>query len=142
MPRAILLAIITLAIGASGSRGAAEDEIRSAEKRWAAAVTAGDLAALDRMLGEQLIYAHASGVVENKGEYLGRLRSGAQKYDAIEHQEITVRVYGDSAVAHAKARMAGQSNGRAFDDRLMLMHFWVKQGGSWRLVAHQTARLP
>ena len=118
-----------------------EEDIRKAEKAWSAAVTATDFAALDRILGDQLIYAHSTGAIESKSEYLGRLRSGAQKYDTIEHQSTTIRIYGDSAVAHSRARMAGKSNGNPFDDRLMMMHFWVKQGGSWRLVAHQTTRL-
>jgi ketosteroid isomerase-like protein len=125
-------------LGAAG----AEDEIGKAEKAWSAAVTGGDYAALDRMLTNQLIYAHASGVVETKGEYVGRLRSGAQKYDRVEHQKMTVRVYADAAVVHANMRMVGKSNGQAFDDQVMMLHLWVKQGGAWRLAAHQTTRLP
>lgn len=139
MPRTILLVLTALV---PLLPAAIDDEIRKAEKGWAAAVTALDYAALDRILDDQLIYAHSTGNIESKKEYLGRLRSGAQKYETIEHQSTTVRIYGDSAVAHSKARMAGKSSGNPFDDRLMIMHFWVKQGGAWRLVAHQTTKLP
>lgn len=121
---------------------ATDEEIRKAEKGWTSAVTGLDYAALDRILGDGLIYAHSTGNIETKKEYLARLHSGAQKYDAIELQSTTVRIYGDSAVAHSKARMTGKSNGNPFDDRLMIMHFWVKQGAQWRLVAHQTTKLP
>jgi ketosteroid isomerase-like protein len=137
MRRSLLTPLLVLLPALS----ATEAEIRKAEQGWVAAVVKNDFAALDRILGDQLIYAHSTGVIETKAEYLGRLRKGAQKYDAIEHQQLTIRVYGDSAVAHAKVRMAGQSDTRAFDDRLMMMHLWVKQGGAWRLVAHQTTRL-
>ena len=139
MRRTILLALTALC---TLLPAATEEEIRQAEKGWTAAVTALDYKALDRILGDQLIYAHSTGNIETKGEYLARLRSGAQKYDGIEHSSITIRIYGDTAVAHAKARMTGKSNGKPFDDKLMMMHFWVKQGGSWRLVAHQTTKLP
>jgi ketosteroid isomerase-like protein len=137
-------ATILLALGGSVAllSAAGEDEIQRAEKEWAAAVTSLDYRALDRILGEHLIYAHSTGSIENKTEYLRRLRSGAQKYDAIEHQSVTIRLYGETAVAHVKVRMTGKSNGNPFDDRLMAMHFWVKQGGAWRLVAHQTTKLP
>ena len=118
-----------------------EDDIRGAEKGWVAAVVAKDAAALDRILGAQLIYAHSTGVIENKAQYLGRLRSGAQKYESITHESLTVKVYGNSAVAHAKVRMTGASDKRRFDDRLMMMHFWVKTGAAWQLVAHQTTKL-
>jgi len=125
-----------------GQIPASEEQIRAAEKAWAAAVTAGDHAAVDRMLADQLIYAHASGGVENKSEYLGKLRSGQQKYDAIEHQSMTFRVHGDAAVAHGKVRMTGKTRGQPFDNQVMMLHLWVRQGGQWRLAAHQTTRLP
>ncbi len=118
-----------------------EDEIRAAEKNWAAAVTSANFAALEKILGDQLIYAHSTGAIESKADYIGRLRSGKQKYDVIDQQSVTVRVYGNAAVAHLKLRMSGISNERPFNDQLMAMHFWVKQGGSWRLVAHQTTKL-
>ena len=138
MRRIILLILTTLVV----LPAATDDEIHKAEKGWTSAVTGLDYAALDRILGDQLIYAHSTGNIESKKEYLARLRSGAQKYDAIELQSTTVRMYGDSAVAHSQARMAGKSNGNPFNDRLMIMHFWVKQGPQWRLVAHQTTKLP
>ncbi|MGH9340907.1 MAG: nuclear transport factor 2 family protein [Acidobacteriota bacterium] len=133
----LLIVAISMAYGAP-----AEDEIVQAEKEWVAGVLSGDLAALDGMLADQLIYAHSTGVIENKGEYMERLRRGAQKYDRIEHESVTVRSYGEAAVAHSKVRMSGTSDTRAFDNRLIMMHTWVKQGGKWRLAAHQTTLLP
>jgi len=118
-----------------------EGAIRDAEKGWANAVTARDFQALDKIFGDKLIYAHATGAIESKEQYLGRLRSGAQKYDSIVHESIRVVAYGDSAVSHAILRMTGISNGKPFNDHVMAMHMWEKQGGSWRLVAHQTTKL-
>ncbi len=118
-----------------------EDEILAAEKSWVTAATSANLPALEKVLDDQLIYAHASGAIESKADYIDRLKSGKQKYDTIEQQSITVRLYGNAAVAHVKLRMAGILNGRPFDDKLMAMHFWVKQGGAWLLVAHQTTQL-
>ena len=118
-----------------------EDEIRAAEKAWIGAVTKQDAATLEKTLAAQLIYAHSTGIIEDKAQYLARLKSGAQRYATIEQENLTIRVYGNSAVAHSKVRMTGKSDKRDFDDRLMMIHFWVKQGGSWQLVAHQTTRL-
>lgn len=118
-----------------------EDEIRAAEKQWAAAVTKKDLAALASILSEQLIYAHSTGVVETKGEYMGKLKTGITRYDAIEHLSLTVKMFGDAAVAHSRVRMKGAGKDGPFDNELLMMHFWVKQGGRWRLAAHQTTRL-
>lgn len=132
--------LLWLAAGAGAAP--AEQEIREAEKAWASAVMGGDWDALEKILDEQLIYAHSTGSIESKAEYLGRLRRGAQRYDLIEHQKIAVKVHGDAAVAHCHVRMQGLSDRRPFDDRLMMLHLWVKRSGQWRLAAHQTTKLP
>lgn len=132
----ILLAFAT-ALGAADPEAA----IRDAEKGWANAVVARDFQALDKIFGDKLIYAHATGAIESKEQYLGRLRSGAQKYDTIVHESMRVVPYGDSAVSHSILRMTGISNGKPFNDHVMALHLWEKQAGSWRLVAHQTTKL-
>jgi len=121
---------------------AGEEELRQAETGWAAAVQKGDLAALQRILGDRLIYTHSTGVVEDKKEYLERLRKGTQKYELIEHASMNIRAYADAGVVASRVRMKGVSNTRLFDDQLLMLHVWVKQGGRWQLVAHQTTKLP
>jgi ketosteroid isomerase-like protein len=133
---ALLIALCAVAALAAG-----EEELQKAEKAWVAAVVKRDYAALDRVLDAGLIYAHSTGAIESKGEYLSRMRSGAQRYDGIEHKSMTVRLHGDAAAVHSKVRMTGTSNGKPFDNQLMMMHLWVKQGGQWRLAAHQTTSL-
>jgi len=121
---------------------AADTEIDKAEKTWAAAVMARDFAALDKIYSDDLIYAHSTGIVEGKKQYLDKLKSGDQKYEKITYESSKVVPHGNAAVAHAIVRMQGATKGVPFDNRLMLMHTWVKQGGAWKLVAHQTTRLP
>ncbi|MBM3813836.1 MAG: nuclear transport factor 2 family protein [Acidimicrobiia bacterium] len=131
-----LLATLTIPLLAS------EAEIAAAEKNWAAAVVARDYAALEKVYSDDLIYAHSTGAVENKAEYMKRLRSGVQRYDKIEHQKTVVKLHGTTAIAHCHVRMTGSSNGEPFDNKIMMIHLWVKQSGQWRLAAHQTTRLP
>lgn len=133
---------IALVLAAAAAFAAPADDVRQAEKSWAAAVVKNDLAALDGLLSSQLIYAHSTGVIETKSEYLAKLKTGAQKYDAIEHESVKVEVHGDAAVVHAIVRMRGATKGEPFDNRLMMLHLWVKEAGRWRLAAHQTTRLP
>ncbi len=140
--RLLTAAFVVVCLAARSSAASAEEEIRRAEKAWAAAVMRVDAQALEKILDDQLIYAHSTGVIESKAQYLDRLRRRAQKYDLIEHQQITVRLHGDAAVAHSQVRMKGVSDQVPFDNRLMMLHLWVKHGGQWWLAAHQTTRLP
>ncbi len=126
---------------ANAAAGGAEEEIRRAEAAWALAVQARDVAALSRIYDEGLIYAHSTGVVETKAEYMKRLSGGLQRYTAVRFESTRVSVHGESAVTVSRLRMSGQSNERQFDDHLMMMHVWVRKGGAWKLAAHQTTKL-
>jgi ketosteroid isomerase-like protein len=121
---------------------ATEDELIAAEKQWAEAARTNNFAALEQLLAPDLQYRHSTGVVEDKAAYLTALRSKRQKYDDIIHRELLVRVYGgDAAVVTARMNMKGNSKGVPFDDHLLMIHVWVKNGGRWQLAAHQTTRL-
>ena len=132
----LALSVVPTALGADS-----EEEIRAAEKGWAEAVVSLDFGALEKIYHQDLIYAHSSGVIETKSEYMGKLRSGRQKYDVIEHHETKIVSQGDGAVTHSIVTMKGQNSAGPFDNRLMLIHAWFKIGGSWRLAAHQTTQL-
>ena len=119
-----------------------EDSVIQAEKGWAKAVLARDAAGLEKIYTAELIYAHSTGTVETRQMYLDRLKGGKQRYDDIQFEKTIVKVYGDAAVAHSIARMTGKNDSGPFNDHLMMIHFWVKQGGAWRLAAHQTTKIP
>jgi ketosteroid isomerase-like protein len=141
MKRIVMLTLILMA-AALLVPAAPQDEAIQADKAWAAAVVKGDFAALDGMLAGELIYTHSSAVVEDKKVYLGRLKSGALKYNLLEQEPITAKVYGDTAILHYKVHMSGVSDGSAFDTRAVVTHVWVKDSGIWKLAAHHAAKLP
>jgi ketosteroid isomerase-like protein len=139
--RTILLSLAFLTAAVVASAASEEQQIRDAEKAWASAVVAKDFAALDRMLMPDLIYAHSTGVIDDKAKYLEKMRAGKQNYAGIDQTSITVRMHGNAAVAHSQIRMHGDNTDGPFDDRLMAMHLWVKSNGKWQLAAHQTTKL-
>lgn len=133
--------LILCAVAATAA-SASEAEIKAADARWAAALKAKDTAALEQMYTPELIYAHASGKVEDKTEYLARLKAGKQRYDAVNFESTRIVVYGDSALSHSVVRTIGVNDRGPFNDHVLMMHMWVKQKGAWRLAAHQTTKIP
>jgi ketosteroid isomerase-like protein len=119
-----------------------EEEVRAAEKSWSEAVMKRDFAALEGIFSDDLIYAHSTGNIETREDYLTRLKSGKQRYDTMTYEKTKVTVHGSSVVLHAITRFTGKNDSGAFNDHLMMIHFWVKKGKTWRLVAHQTTRIP
>lgn len=136
------LSVMVLMLAAMAARAAGPGtELEQVEKAWAAAVVAGNVSTLQTMLADELIYAHSTGVIETKAQYLDRLRSGVQKYEKVEHESVRAVPHGNAGVTHSLMQMHGMSNGKPFRDHVMMMHVWVKQGGTWKLAAHQTTKL-
>ncbi len=142
MRRSLPLLFLLLAGSLTALAADAKDEILAAEKNWAKAVVALDFAELDKIYHPDLIYAHSTGIIQTKAEYMAKLKSGDQKYTDIIHHKTEVRTFGDAAVAHSIVTMKGSTKGVPFDNRLMLLHTWIKDGGRWRIAAHQTTELP
>jgi len=118
-----------------------EQTIADAEKAWAKAVLASDVAALEKITTDDLIYGHSNGAVDDKASYLAKFKAGT-KYEAVDHKSITVRVYGETtAAAHCKVHMKGVGAAGAFESDMVMLHVWVKREGGWQLAAHQTCRV-
>ena len=118
------------------------EEIKQTEQRWIAAVVGQDRGAMEVILAKELVYTHSTGLVEDKSQYIAAVTSGNQKYDSIEYEAPAIQIYGSTAVVATKVVMKGSTKGQPFNNQLRLLHVWVKQGGKWSLVAHQTTRLP
>ena len=125
----------------AGAAFAQEAEIRASEKKWASAIVAKDGATLDKLLGDGLIYAHSTGIVDSKKSYIAKVTSGKQRYEGAEHQDQTVKIYGTTAIVHAHMHMWGVNQNGKFDDQVMVLHTWLKTAAGWQLVAHQTTKL-
>lgn len=85
MIRTTLITLLACATASLAFAAGPAGEITAAEKAWAKAVTALDYATLEKILSPDLVYAHSTGVIEAKTQYLAKLKSGTQKYDVIYH---------------------------------------------------------
>src|SRR3954447_23469020 len=126
----------------SGADPGIENDIRKGDQQWATAVKNRDAATLEKLFAPGLIYAHATGAVQNKTEYIERLKSGKQRYDNVQIESSRVVPYGDAAVSHSVVRTIGVNDSGPFNDHVMMMHFWIKEGAVWHLTAHQTTKIP
>jgi ketosteroid isomerase-like protein len=107
------------------------------------AMVKGDLAALDRLLADDLSYVHSSTKVDTKASFIENLRSGASKYKAFQREEANTRVFGDSAVNTGVATVSVENQGQApATFKIRYTDVWVNRGGKWQMVAWQSTRVP
>lgn len=137
----LVIACFGLLVAAAVLPAAEEQEVEKAERAWAAAVEKSDYAAMQKIYADDMVYAHSTGLAETKAEYLKKLKAGSQKYSAIQIDSLKVKVLKELAIVNAKGRFKGATNGVPFDNPLTWTHVYVKRGGQWVMVAHQSARL-
>ncbi|MFN0123228.1 MAG: nuclear transport factor 2 family protein [Blastocatellia bacterium] len=112
------------------------------EQGWVDALVKADTAALETIYADTLVYTHSSGAVDSKASYLASLKSGATKYHSLDREEIKVDSYGRAAVVTCKTKIKLTSNGENREFWVRMIHVYVRDNETWKMVAHQTTRLP
>lgn len=135
-----LLALLGAAVVTAAAANE-EQQVRDAERTIGAAIVKADAAVLNAMLAAELAYTHSDATTDTKAQYLANLANGSMKYESIEQSDFSIRVYGKTAVSRSILAMKVNRNGRASSFRAQALRVWVKNGGKWQLVAHQTTRL-
>src|SRR3954451_15506688 len=130
------------AASGSGSGGAAEQEIRAAEKLWNESRVRADVAALGTLLDDAWTVTHGDGTINTKAEYLADLKSGARKFFAdVKQDDFTVRVYGETAVAAGLSDSKVEYKGKPSGGALRFTRVYMKRDGRWVMItSHATRR--
>lgn len=111
------------------------------DKQWSDAIVKSDTATLEKLLAPDLVYAHATGIIDTKASYIAKIKERRQVYKSFEQRNPIVNIYRDAAVTFSHVRVTGTNQAGPFDDKIMLIHFWVKQDNRWLLAAHQTTKV-
>jgi len=137
-----MLRIFCLLLASAAIAAAADTApIERAERDFGKALTGNDFAALDKLVSSDLLYTHSGGNTDTKISYLDSLKSGNQRYLAFEYQSLEVRPYGETAVVFGVVHVKSLTKGAATESHLRIIHVWVRKGGRWELVAHQSTKL-
>jgi ketosteroid isomerase-like protein len=121
----------------------AEQEVRQTIEKYRTALLQRDVPALEKIWADDYVFVNASGEVLTKAQRLANVKSGATKLDSINNEEnITVRVYQNSAVATSRVTIKGKYSGQPTGGQYRSTHVWVKGPGGWQLVSNQLTALP
>ena len=101
-----------------------------------------DAEALDRLLDADLRYGHSNGKVETKTEFLATLAAQKLRYLAIEPREARIRFVGEMALGDGVVVMKVATEAGELTITARYLDVWVRRGGTWKLVAWQSAKLP
>jgi len=139
--------LILSALTATAQTGAKDkDAVVAAEKARFAALVAKDYAALDQLSGDELLYQHSNGDVDNKTSFIQSINDGKRSYDAITPDSSAVRIYGNTAVVNGICSYRQRyADGKPNNSQLRYSSVWVKRSRRWQLVnwqAHKIDKTP
>lgn len=119
-----------------------EKEILGLEDRRLSLMVARDFAALEKMVHEELLYTHSSGLTDTKATWLDSMKSGKVKYKSADCSERQVRFFGDVALVRGKAAIEAEIGGQPRSLRLLFLNAWVRTPQGWKFAAWQSCPQP
>lgn len=115
--------------------GAPDPEIVELETRLRAAQLAADVAALDALISDDLLFVGPDGQLATKRQDLESHASGVVRFREHVPEELRVRRVGpDVAVAVLGARLAVEVAGVMHRGTFRYTRVWAREGGEWRVV--------
>jgi ketosteroid isomerase-like protein len=120
-----------------------DTDIVSLEAELRAAQLGADVAALDRLISDDLLFTGPDGMLATKADDLAAYRDGVMRVSAHEPEELRVRRVGaDVAVVALRTRMAGSYAGTPFSGVARYTRVWAREEGRWRIVGGHVSLVP
>ncbi len=122
-------------------RGDTRDELITLAREWDQAMIANDADAIGRYMADDWTIVGSDGRVGDKATFLALVRSAALSHDVMETHDLTVRVYGDTAVTLARGISGGKYQEQPFREVERVSCVFVRRDGRWRCVLTHLSQL-
>jgi uncharacterized protein (TIGR02246 family) len=116
---------------------AVEQEVLKTEEERLQAFQHADAATLESIFAPEFTFVSANGEYHTLAELLSDVRTGRLKYTSLEHFDVHVRVYGDTAILTGRSGSKYIQNGKPGGAPRSYLNVYVKRDGKWRLVIRQ-----
>jgi ketosteroid isomerase-like protein len=114
--------------------------ITTLERDWVAAIVKKDVPVLERLLADDFNGTSPTAHTFTKKQAIADLTSGEYVVDAMDLDEITVNVYGDTAVSFTSQEETSKYFGNDTSGHYHFTDVWIRNGGQWRVVASHGSR--
>lgn len=101
-----------------------------------------DIAALNALLSDELVYTHSSARLDTKESLIAAMQSGATVYTAVEPSDVKAADFGNAVVLTGRARIYVTSQGKPNAFNVRFTDVYVDRNGQWQMVAWQSTRIP
>jgi hypothetical protein len=117
------------------------EKIIELDRQRMSAMAIKDIAVLNKLLSDELIYTHSSARLDTKRSLIGAMESGTTVYTAVEPSEVVAQDLGNAVVLTGVAAISVTSGGKPNSFRVRFTDVYADKGGQWQMVTWQSTRL-
>lgn len=118
-----------------------EDDVVRVIEAWDRAMVTNDVEAIGSYMADEWTIIGADGSVGDRASFLESVRTGDVTHDVMESHDLTIRVYGDTAVVTGRGVSGGKYRGQPFYLVERVSCVFVRHEARWRCVLTHLSEL-
>jgi len=131
----VVLSVMVMMFGQH--RSDPEAELVTLSKEFSEAMVTNDATKIGTYLADEWIIVGSDGGIIDRARFLGVIQSGTLVHNAMDSEDVRVRIYGTTAVVTALTSSKAQYMNREFSTRERTTDVFVKRDGRWQCVITQ-----
>ena len=125
----------------SARTGEIQQALLGLERQWWDAIVRRDQAFSERIVADDYTFTDPTGAVHDRQADIENARSGAVVIESAQLDDLSVRVYGETAVVTARNTVKGRAMGQDISGPYRFLDVFVRRDGRWQCVASQMTRI-
>jgi ketosteroid isomerase-like protein len=113
-----------------------EQQLRQMNDEWVKALVRRDTLTLDRIMADDFVFTYPL-EGDDKTQFINDVVSGALNVQHLNRENVSVRIWGNTAVLTGLDSVKWSYHGRDFTGKYKILHVYANRDNKWRLVAVQ-----
>jgi ketosteroid isomerase-like protein len=111
------------------------------DKKRMDAMATKDIAALNDIISDELVYTHSSARIDTKKSLIGNMESGSTVYTSVVPSDVKAQDLGDTVILTGSCKISVMSGGKPNSFGVRFTDVYANKGGKWQMVTWQSTRL-
>ncbi|HVC53850.1 MAG TPA: nuclear transport factor 2 family protein [Stellaceae bacterium] len=119
-----------------------EQKIIDLDRKRMQAMADKDIATLNAVIADDLVYTHSSARLDTKKSLIGNMESGSTVYTSVVPSDVKAQDLGDTVVLTGSCKISVMSGGKPNSFGVRFTDVYANRGGNWQMVTWQSTRTP
>ena len=117
------------------------EKIIELDKKRMQAMAEKDIATLNAIISDELVYTHSSARLDTKKSLIANMESGSTVYTSVVPSEVKAIDCGDTVILTGSCRISVTAGGRPNSFGVRFTDVYANRDGKWQMVTWQSTRL-